>query len=157
MKKEIKTTEEKVNPFLNQFTDNEAREAFNEILSYTIDRIKDLGTWTNTDDLHNEIFNTDYFIIGRYQAEQFLQKIGVFETIGVVKEYEEYHFGEVNTDLTEPENVCNMYVYIVGEEILNNIETLSTLDRGVILSKKEVNKIVKELESLRMVTFNDQR
>jgi hypothetical protein len=156
MKKEIKTTEEKVNPFLSQFTDNEAREAFNEILSYTIDRIKDLGTCTNTDDLHNEIFNTDYFIIGYYQAEQFLRKVGVFKAIEVIKEYEEDNFGEVNTDLTEPEHVCNMYVYIIGEKILNNIETLSNLG-GVILSEKEIDKIVKELESLRMVTFNDQR
>ena len=151
-----KTTQEPVNPFLDQFTDNEAREAFNKILSYTIDRIKDLGTCTRAEDLHNEIFNTDYFIIGRYQAEQFLKKVGVFKAIEVIKEYEEDNFGEVNTDLTEPEHVCNMYVYIIGEKILNNIETLSNLG-GVILSEKEIDKIVKELESLRMVTFNDQR
>lgn len=151
-----KTTQEPVNPFLDQFTDNEAREAFNKILSYTIDRIKDLGTCTHAEDLHNEIFNTDYFIIGRYQAEQFLKKVGVFKAIEVIKEYEEDNFGEVNTDLTEPEHVCNMYVYIIGEKILNNIETLSNLG-GVILSEKEIDKIVKELESLRMVTFNDQR
>lgn len=140
----------KVNPFLSQFTNNEEREAFNEILSYAIDRIKDLGTGTNTDDLHNEIFNTDYFIIGRYQAEQFLKKVGVFEAIGTIIQYEKDNFGEVNTDITEPEIVCNMYVYIVGEEILNNSETLSTLrnENGVILSEKEVNKIVKEIESL---------
>ena len=145
-----KTTQEPVNPFLDQFTDNEAREAFNEILSYTIDRVKDLGTCTNTDDLHNEIFNTDYFIIGRYQAEQFLKKVGVFEAINVVKEYEEYHFGEVTTDFSEPETVCNMYVYIIGEEILNNSETLSTLrnENGVILSEDDVNKIVRELAYL---------
>lgn len=141
----------KVNPFLSQFRDNEAREAFNEILSYTIDRIKDLGTCTHTDDLHNEIFNTDYFIIGRYQAEQFLRKIGVFEAIGTVSQYEKDHFGQVTTDLTEPETVCNMYVYIIGEEILNNSKTLSTLkatDANVKLSEKEVNKIVRELAYL---------
>ena len=140
----------KVNPFLRQFTDNEEREAFNKILSYTIDRIKDLGTCTNTDDLHNEIFNRDYFIIGYYQAEQFLKKVGVFKAIEVVKEYEENNFGKVTTDFSSSEKVCNMYFYIVWEEILNNSKTLSTLrnENGVILSKKEVNKIVKELESL---------
>jgi len=145
-----KTTQEPVNPFRSQFTSNEAREAFNEILSYTIDRMKDLGTCTSTDDLHNEIFNTDYFIIGRYQAEKFLQKVGTFEAIGTIKEYEEYHFGEVNTDFTEPEKVCNMYVYIIGEEILNSSRTLSTLrnENGGRLSEEEVNKIVRELAYL---------
>lgn len=145
-----KTTQEPVNPFLNQFTGNEAREAFNEILSYAIDRIKDLGTCTHADDLHNEIFNTDYFIIGYYQAEQFLKKVGVFKAIEVVKEYEENNFGEVTTDFSSSEKVCNMYVYIIGEEILNNSKTLSTLrnENGVILSEKEVNKIVRELAYL---------
>lgn len=144
-----KTTQEPVNPFRSQFIDNEEREAFNEILSYTIDRIKDLGTGTLADDLHNEIFNTDYFIIGRYEAEQFLKKVGVFRAINVVKEYEEYHFGEVNTDLTEPEIVCNMYVYIIGEQILNNSKTLDQKRaEGIILSEKEVGKIVKELAYL---------
>ena len=30
------------------------------------------------------------------------------------------NFGEVNTDLSEPERVVNMYTYIVGEEIVND-------------------------------------
>jgi len=35
------------------------------------------------------------------------------------------HFGKVNTDFSEPENVVNMYVYIVGEYIVNDyIESL---------------------------------
>ena len=140
----------KVNPFLGQFTGNEAREAFNEILSYAIDRIKDLGTCTRAEDLHNEIFNTDYFIIGYYQAEQFLKKVGVFKAIEVIKEYEENNFGEVTTDFSSSEKVCNMYVYIIGEEILNNSKTLSTLrnKNNVVLNKEEVKKIVMELAYL---------
>ena len=142
-----KTTQEPVNPFKSQFTSNESREAFNEILSYAIDRLKDLGTGTNADDLHNEIFNTDYFIIGYYQAEQFLKKVGIFKAIEVVKEYEENNFGEVNTDFSSSEKVCNMYVYIIGEEILNSSRTLSTLrnENGGRLNEEEVNKIVREL------------
>ena len=142
----MKNTQEPVNPFRSQFTSNESREAFNEILSYAIDRLKDLGTGTRADDLHNEIFNTDYFIIGRYEAEQFLQKVGTFEAIGTIKEYEEDHFGEVNTDFSSSEKVCNMYVYIIGEEILNNSKTFDQKrDEGIILNEEEVNKIVREL------------
>ena len=142
-----KTTQEPVNPFKSQFTSNESREAFNEILSYAIDRLKDLGTGAHADDLHNEIFNTDYFIIGYYQAEQFLKKVGIFKAIEVVKEYEENNFGEVNTDFSSSEKVCNMYVYIIGEEILNSSRTLKTLrnENGGRLNEEEVNKIVREL------------
>jgi len=146
----MKNTQEPVNPFRSQFTSNEAREAFNEILSYTIDRLKDLGTGTRADDLHNEIFNRDYFIIGYYQAEQFLKKVGIFKAIEVVKEYEENNFGKVTTDFSSSEKVCNMYVYIIGEEILNSSRTLSTLrnENGGRLSEEEVNKIVRELAYL---------
>ncbi|GAI78565.1 unnamed protein product, partial [marine sediment metagenome] len=39
--------------------------------------------------------------------------------IGEIQEYENNNFGEVNTDLAQAEKVVNMYVYILGEEILN--------------------------------------
>ncbi len=31
------------------------------------------------------------------------------------------NYGEVTTDLSEPERVVNMYVYIIGEEILEDV------------------------------------
>jgi hypothetical protein len=42
-----------------------------------------------------------------------------FEIIRTVKEYEENNFGEVTTDLSNPERVVNMYAYIVGEEVVH--------------------------------------
>ena len=41
------------------------------------------------------------------------------EWIRIVKEYEEENFGEVTTDLSDPERVVNMYAYIVGEEVVH--------------------------------------
>ena len=106
--------------------DNLSNEAVNELKQHAIDYIKDNEPSCYGCDLHNEIFNSDYYIIGRYQAEQWLVKhIGVFNAIGEIKEYEESNFGEVNTDLSESEKVVNMLVYIAGEEILSNIEALS--------------------------------
>jgi hypothetical protein len=76
-------------------------------------------------ELHHEVFNTDYFIIGRYQAEQWLiENGGIFNAIETIKDYEQDNFGEVNTDLSEPERVCNMFVYILGEEIINDLNTI---------------------------------
>ena len=37
----------------------------------------------------------------------------------LIKEYEEDNFGEVTTELDNPEKVVNMYVYIVGEDLIN--------------------------------------
>ena len=71
----------------------------------------------NLDDLHHEIFNTDYYIIGRYEATKWLGD-QVFNIINIIKEYENNNFGSVNTDFSEVEKVVNMYVYIIGEEIV---------------------------------------
>ena len=71
------------------------------------------------DDLHHEIFNLDYYIIGRHKAKVWLED-EVFNVIDIIKKYENFNFGQVTTDLSEPEKVVNMYTYIVGEEIVNN-------------------------------------
>ena len=91
-----------------------------EIQEYFNDSINEYDKkWilTNTDDLHHEIFNTDYYIIGTYKAKQWCGD-EVFNIIDFIKEYENWHFGEVNTDFSSPEAVVNMYVYIIGEDIV---------------------------------------
>lgn len=100
-----------------------------ELVNYTIDKLNDLkGSSVYGCDLHHELFNTDYFIIGYYAAEQWLIKnTGVFTAIDIIKDYEESNFGEVNTDLSSSEKVCNMLVYILGEEILQESEYLQTV------------------------------
>ena len=77
-------------------------------------------------EIHNEVYNMDYFVIGYYQAEQYLiQHEGVFNAIGEIKEYEENNFGEVITDLSCSEKVCNMLAYIEGENLLNSLSTIT--------------------------------
>ena len=97
-----------------------------EIYNYTIQRLKEFVDYDENylqkdiSDIHHQLFNTDYYIIGRYQAKQWLSD-NVFEAIDTIKEYEDDNFGEVTTDFSEPEKVVNMYVYIVGEYILNKL------------------------------------
>ena len=71
--------------------------------------------------LHNELFNMDYYIIGTYEAKKALEEYGVFEAIEKVQEYEKDNFGEIYTDLSDPERLINMLYYIIGEEVLNEI------------------------------------
>jgi hypothetical protein len=70
--------------------------------------------------LHNEMFNTDYYIIGTYKAKEWVGD-RAFEVIGIVRDYEEDRYDEVFTDLSNPEKVVNMYTFIVGEYLLNEM------------------------------------
>ena len=96
-----------------------------EIKEFAHSRVKeisyyDLSALDDIHDLHHEIFNTDYYIIGRYQASQWLGS-DVFAAINEIKEYEQDRFGEVMTDFSEPERVANMLAYIFGEEVLYDV------------------------------------
>lgn len=99
-----------------------------EITKYALDRIQELKDYdmesynqlVEDNELHNEIFNTDYYIIGTFEATEWLDN-QVFQIIDYIKEYEQDNFGEVTTDLSNPEKLVNMYVYILGEEILYEV------------------------------------
>ena len=122
-------------------------ETLKELASYAIDKLNEgIGINVFGADLHNEIFNTDYYIIGRYQAEQWLiNNTGAFNGIGIAQDYEKDNFGQVTSDLSEPENVCNMVVYIAGEEVLQRSETLDK-KWTYELSEQDCNNIAKELK-----------
>lgn len=95
---------------------DEIKEHFKDFLIENSESI--LDGRLHLDEIHHEAFNTDYYIIGRHKAEQWLGD-QTFEIIRYIRDYETDHLGEVFTDFTEPEKVVNMYAYIVGEEIVN--------------------------------------
>ncbi len=117
------------------------------VIEQGIDNIEGLkGQEVEASELHHHLYNLDYFIIGTYKAEQFLQGLGVFGVINDIKEYEQNNFGEVNTDFSDAEKVANMYAYIKGEEVLNNCKTL-TSKWDEKLTDKDLDKIKSELEA----------
>ena len=70
-------------------------------------------------DLHNEVFNTDYYVTGTAEAKDILGE-DVFDAIGRIYTYERDVFGGVLTDLSDPVKIANMLFYIIGEEIMYN-------------------------------------
>ena len=44
-----------------------------------------------------------------------------FDCIHDIQHYENWNFGQVTTDLSEPEHVANMFVYVIGEQILEDV------------------------------------
>ena len=69
-------------------------------------------------ELHNEAFNTDYYETSYSDAVNWFDdyEFDVFHVIDKIVTYEGDNFGEVNTDLSNPCAVLNMYWYIIGEE-----------------------------------------
>ena len=103
-----------------------------DVKNYIIDQLaSDVGLDQHICDLHHYLLNEDYFIIGYYQAEQWLKKDNgsIFEAIETIREYEQSNFGQVTTDLSSSENVANMLAYILGEEILYNNGTYNLFTR----------------------------
>ena len=98
-------------------------------------------------DLHNEVFNVDYYIIGTAKAKKALEEYGVFEAIEVVKDYEKFNFGELLTDISNPEKLANMLWYIIGEEAMTEINSVQ--DNWNEEADDEINsEIIKEIEKL---------
>ena len=99
------------------------KDIINGIITYGAERCTDLCDGIECADLHHELYNTDYYTIGRYEATQELAAFGTFDAIGIIQRYENDNFGEVITDLTEPERIINMLAYIIGEIALTYCDT----------------------------------
>ena len=124
------------------FTSNEALEDIKNTLEYYN------GYYS---DLHNKTFNTDYYIIGTYEAEKALEQYGVFEAIRKIQEYENDNFGEVLTDLSNPEEFSNMLYYIVGNEAIQDLyeysETFSENENNCADAENN-DKIIQDINEL---------
>ena len=119
------------------------------IKQHGIDKLKEgIGVNEYGSDLHNELYNMDYFVIGYYQAEQWLKEnnLSVFEAIEYVNEYEKDHFGEIQS-YNNAEKLVNIYAYIKGEEFLMESPTLSDKSNN-ILDEDDIKTIINELENV---------
>ncbi len=92
-----------------------AEEQIKETLKYDKDYLNN-----DISDIHHDLFNTDYYLIYYSECNKWLGS-HAFECIGIIQDYENDNFGEVTTDLSSSESVVNMYVYIVGEHILQDV------------------------------------
>jgi hypothetical protein len=120
-----------------------------EIARHALDKLYDYnGVGIYGYDLHDKIFNIDYYIIGYYESEQWLiRNTGIFNAINIIQDYERDMFGEVYTDYSSSENVVNMIVYIIGEDVLNNSKILTELWESK-LTESNIDDIANELEEV---------
>jgi hypothetical protein len=93
-----------------------------ELKEYINENISTL-VYQDFNDLHYSLFNQDYYLIGYYQCQKWLDQhdISVFEALETIREYEDFNFGECK-HYTNAEETVNMLVYIYGEELLTEMD-----------------------------------
>ena len=101
-------------------------------------------------DLDNEVFNTDYYIVGTREAEQALNQYDVWRAFDEIREYEEINFGEFYRDISNPEKVANMLYYLKGKEAFELIQENNEL------LNDEWNSIVTEQTAKSLINTIDE-
>lgn len=125
------------------------------ILDYIAANAMDYESNNCLDDVFNNLFNSNYWIIGTFKASQELNNFdgyehettldGVFGAIEFVKNYEQQEFGEVQADdISDPEKLSNLVAYIMGENTFNEILDKTGLDMDDMASRENLEKIKKE-------------
>lgn len=122
-----------------------------QIIEHAIDGMSDkISEGQYKDDLHHVLFNEDYFIIGYFQASEFLKEVDVdpFEAIAYVIEQEIELFGEnqLTADDMNSERIVNLFAYFKGQELLYDLESLDNANE--MLTKKDIKAILKELNEM---------
>ena len=99
-------------------------EIKNELLDYVENNNLTLSEALQDDDLHYKVYNSDYFIIGYYNAEQWLIKDDInytFEVLGYVQEQEEIALGIIEK-IDNAERLVNLYAYWLGYVVIAELQ-----------------------------------
>mgnify|MGYP003153714680 CR=1 FL=1 len=101
---------------------------YDEIKQTLLDYIEDndltLSKALEDDDLHFNVYNSDYFIIGYYNAEQWLiedDRNHTFKVLEYVQEQEEETLGNIEK-ITDAERLVNLYAYWLGYEVIAELQ-----------------------------------
>ena len=135
------------------FTKDEIIETMQDAEDYSVN---------DFDELFNSMFNSDYYIIGRYEAAKALETYkndeevdgyktafdGVFGAIGLIEQYESDQFGQVSTPLGDPEQVANMVEYIQGETLFTKALNEAGLDIDSEATGQNIQKFIEATKKL---------
>ena len=106
-------------------------------------------------DIHDYAsFNSDPWIKGKYRASEALKDFneqdqlyktinldGVFGAIEYIQDYEIHQYGEVLTNLLNPEKVASMVAFINGEQIVNELSDKLNLNLFDELTEQQLKQL----------------
>lgn len=123
------------------FTDDEIKET----LLNNLDEYEGIEDYT-FDDVFNDLFNSDYYIIGYKEAADALEEYGIFNALEEVQRWDEDNFGHWETDYINTEAVANTLEYIHASEYMNDMLDRAGLDMSDETTPENVNKLIKTLK-----------
>lgn len=114
------------------------------------------------DELFTDMFNSDYYIVGKYEASQALETFkndealdgyttdldGIFGAIELVKHYETDLFEQTPTPLDDPESVANTVEYIRGEHAFNEALDRAGLEFDSAATAENIHKFIEAVKTL---------
>lgn len=129
--------------------------------AFLADSIEDYTECDNFDGIFTELFiYRDFWTDGKVNSAEALNEFnaepnddtsiinGCFGAIKLVKSYEKSAFGQVSTDLSDPEAVALAIARIRGEEAFNNVLSEAELDRDDEVNDANLSKFTKIVNSL---------
>ena len=119
-----------------------------ELINHIIDNL-DYYNETSIDDLHHNLFNQQLYVTYYSECEKWIKKhdLSVFDMNREIQQYETEQFGELYTDLGSSEKVVSMYAYILGEEILYNLDSFQKYS-NTELTEEIIEEMKEELNEL---------
>lgn len=126
----------------NYLSNDSIESVKNELLEYGKDNYKD-HNFEDENELHYSLFNEDYYLIGYYNTSQWLKKHNIeqLNAVSFVQDYERDNFGDDSVRIYDnTETLVNMLVYIIGEEIVNELFS----DITELNEKLRIDSIAKE-------------
>lgn len=119
-------------------------EIFVKVCEILDERLGDDAVGEYGYDLHNYLFNEYYAFIHDSEAESAVDSVDVWSAIRLVQTYEKDNFGESTTEI-EPCKIANMLVYIYGEFLLQQVDSLRGDLWNEVLDSADIEKIKLEL------------
>ena len=128
----------------------------NVVLNYVATNVMDYVSDENyLDDTFNDLFNSEPWIIGRFEASNALNNFdgyehetsldGVFGAIEFVTNCSEDEGLEINySDLADPEKLASLVAYYEGKKVFNEVLDETELDMDDMASRENLEKIKKE-------------
>lgn len=130
-------------------------DEIDEVIKFKLEALDDIREVLEIDyegsiyDLIDEVFNTDYYVVGKHKAKKILiETLDIFSVIDGIMWYEKDNFGEVNTNFGEPETVLNMFYYLIGENCIQMLANSANLEDNEIENQDDRDLLLKEIDEI---------
>ena len=123
------------------FTEQEIKET----LLDNLDGYEGIEDYT-FEDVFNDLFNSDYYIIGYRKAADALEEYGIFNALEEVQQFDVDNFGHWDTDYTDPEKVANMLEYIHASKYMQDMLDDAGLYLEDATTAENVNELIETLK-----------